>query len=447
MTTLTVSLSNIQHVRTLTYTFDLQTSGLVAIVGRNGAGKSTLARALRMLSFADTFAKTASGAIFSVGSRIEYRWNGASLAFTYDPSLRTLNCRSPIAREWKMLASCELSIPHGERFNFFKSISDADLEIRRALIVGDYTTPHELISFLRKIYNEPKFDDLVEIHLKKSRYYCIRMADDRYFREDYFSSGEYFLLSLYRRIRTGYKLIFIDEIDISLDASAQVRLVDQLRLLCAKYQVKIAFTTHSLAMMRTLESGELNYMEIIDGAVTVRPASYNFLKSLLYGFRGWDRYILTEDEMLKNFLTFVIERYCRDIFYRYLIVYVGGGGNVSDMLERNAAEGFFSEPRNVIAVLDGDQGGKRPSLRPNTCCIPVESVEKAVDAFCLLPGLLPRLGLSNIVKDEKSLHKLLISRRLMSERDMFEAVCNAHNDAMRAFASTHLQDFLSLDTT
>ena len=40
------------------------------------------------------------------------------------------------------------------------------------------------------------------------------------FREDYLSSGEYFLIRLYRTIMSSARLIVIDEIDISLDAVA-----------------------------------------------------------------------------------------------------------------------------------------------------------------------------------------------------------------------------------
>lgn len=442
MTSLTVTLKNVQHVKLLRYAFDLTHSGLTAIVGKNGAGKSTLARALRMLSVADTFEKTASGSIFRLESSIEYVWSGQRLAFTYDPSLRSLNCREAISPDWRALVSCELSIPHGERFNFFRSISGADLDIRRALIMGRYAVPSELIDFLRAIYVDKNFDDLVEIRIKRAVYYCIRKPDDRYLREDYFSSGEYFLVSLYRHVLSGFKLIFIDEIDISLDASAQVRLVTELRKLCTKYQVRIAFTTHSLAMMKTLAPDELNFMEASGDEVMIKPASYNFLKSLLYGFRGWDRYILTEDEVLKDFLEHVIARYCRDLFFRYIIIYVGGGGNVTDMLRRNAAEGFFAESSNVVAVLDGDQSGTATGRVPGTRCIPIDSVEKALHDLYLQPSFQPRLANAPPVIEPKILFKRLIKQRLMTRRQVFDIVCDAHDADMHTFAHD-LQLFLS----
>lgn len=438
---LSISLTNIQHVKRLDYTFNLSCNGLIAITGKNGAGKTTLARAIRMLSFADTFEKTASGHIFTAESSINYSWDGQSFIFMYDPSLKTLNCRSAVPKEWKHLISCELSIPHGERFNFFRSISDADLDIRRSLIVGDFSIPEELIAFLHEIYPDNKFDDLVEIRIRKAIYYCILRPDDRYVREDYFSSGEYFLVSLYRRIRSGYKLIFVDEIDISLDASAQVRLVEQLRGLCSKYHVNIGFTTHSLALMKTLSPDELSFMEIVDNVVTIRPTSYNFIKSILYGFRGWDRYILTEDDVLKEFVEYLIETYCKDIFYRYIVIYIGGSGNVTDLLRRNKSENFLADSQNVIAILDGDQKQMRHANKPDTYCIPIANVERALYDLYQQSDFKPRLR-DGLAKEPKVLFNNMLRQHLMAKREIFKKICEAHNQEVRTFAQ-QLQSFLA----
>ena len=65
MNSLTVSLNAIQHISSLTYEIDLSNPGLCCLVGRNGAGKTTLVRALRNLSSADTFIKTAGPSILN----------------------------------------------------------------------------------------------------------------------------------------------------------------------------------------------------------------------------------------------------------------------------------------------------------------------------------------------------------------------------------------------
>ena len=102
-------------------------------------------------------------------------------------------------------------------------------------------------------------------------------------------------------------------------------------------------------------------MERSDAETTLTPVSYSYAKSLLFAFAGWDRYILTEDRVLQIFLETLIHKKFRNIFFRYKIIFVGGAEQVVSLLERNHVEQFFSEPENVIAVLDGDQSTKKPA--------------------------------------------------------------------------------------
>ncbi|AFL73635.1 AAA family ATPase [Thiocystis violascens] len=431
---LIVTLRNIQHIEFLQVTIDLDLHGIMAIAGKNGCGKTTLARAIRNIQLADTFTTTAADGIFNVDSTIEYDLDDIRIAFSYDNSIRSLNCRQVIPSSFKHAVSVELSIPFGDRFNFFKSVSDADLDIRKALILRSFTIPSELINFLSSIYGNEKFSDLVEVTIKRSTYYCRNLPNGMYIREDYFSSAEYFLVNLYKRIRSRYRFIFVDEIDISLDAAAQVRLVTELRKLADKYGVKITFTTHSLAMMRTLLPNELYYMETVGNNTQLRPASYNYVKSLLYGFKGWDRYILTEDDVLKEFIEYAISRYCQDTFFSFIVIYIGGSGNVIEMLDQNARDGFLSDAENVIAILDGDQKKYRIARRPLTYCIPFESVEKALYAHYQQPDFSPRLTDDSKAKNAKTLFNEIIRQRLMSQQRIFEYLCNKNEDEMREFA-------------
>ena len=60
--------------------------------------------------------------------------------------------------------------------------------------------------------------------------------------------------------------------------------------------------------MQTLEPGELHYLERTEAETVLTPMSFNAVKSLMFGFKGWDKYILTEDEELKQLLEYVIHR-------------------------------------------------------------------------------------------------------------------------------------------
>jgi hypothetical protein len=105
------------------------------------------------------------------------------------------------------------------------------------------------------------------------------------------------------------------------------------------------------------------------------------LKACFLVFAGWDRYILTEDEVLENFLEHVIRKYIPRIFYKYKIIYVGGGSNTVALMDRNASHNFLSSKENVIAILDGDQRGEKYAQRDSGIdFLPWESVEKKLFA-------------------------------------------------------------------
>jgi len=362
---LAITVNNIQHVIQQHVVFNLSQNKITCITGKNSVGKTTLIRAIRNLAINSTFQETAAPYIFNEGSSITYSVEGLEndIEFTYNRFLKGVDSKQEIPDELKSLISVELPIPHGERFNHFRRLADIDEELRAKIALGEYTSPEELISFLHRVYSDDRFANLKQVNLKKTVYYFILKdeAERYYIREDYFSSGEYFVVNLYKHIRQQKKLIVIDEIDISLDASAQVNLVRVLREFCNQYETNIVFTTHSLALMKTLESDELHYMEQEQGSelTTINPRSYNFVKSIMYGFSGSDRYILTEDECLENYVNYLISSSGQSVFFKFKIIYVAGGTQVIDLMKRNARDNFLSIDEHVLSVLDGDQSGER----------------------------------------------------------------------------------------
>jgi len=374
----------------------------MCVTGKNGTGKTTLVKAIRNLTNSDTFAKTSSEDVFKEGSSIEYEINGLKLVYSYEKSIETINCRTPVPMDYRTKMYVELPIPHGERFTFFQRISNLDADIRTAVVLKNFTKPEALIKFLHRIYDNKNFDNLVTIEIKGATYYCRLTVGTRYLREDYFSSGEYFLINIYRRVSQGYRLIVIDEIDISLDAAAQVRLIESLRDFGADNDVKFLLTTHSLAMMQTLEPHEIFHLEFEQstGVAKIENVPYNYIKSILFGFKGWDKYILTEDAVLKEFLEHLIRTYCKSIYFSYNIIYIGGGSGTTDLMKRNRVEEFFSSADNVISVLDGDQRILRHARNNSTFCIPFESLEKEFLAHCLEGGLKGRVDCQALLKGD-----------------------------------------------
>jgi ABC-type multidrug transport system ATPase subunit len=281
-----LKIENVRPVVRLALEIDLDHHGLLCIAGKNSSGKTTLAKAMMNLALADTFMRTSADGVFDSTSTIRYELGADEYNFTYDAALRAISTKKLVSDQHKKLIAVELPAPHGQRFTFFRTLADRDEDIRRAVVLGQHQTPTELIDFLSEIYGDERFTNLVEVNFRGGVCCCFIQPDQRYIREDYFSSGEYFLINLYRKVSKGTPLVVIDEIDISLDAQTQARLAEQLRLLCPQHSVTLVFTSHSLALMQTLEPGELHYLERTDTETVLTPMSFNAVKSLMFGFKG-----------------------------------------------------------------------------------------------------------------------------------------------------------------
>lgn len=442
MTQLQVTLESVQHVANLTFDLDLSLPGLVCLVGRNGTGKTTLVRALRNLANADTFVKTATPYAFSSTSRITYVVDGTTVVFEYDQKLRSLNCRKAIPQKLRNLISAELPMPHGTRFNYFKSSSEADMDIRKAIGLGNHGHPQELISFLAAMYGTTRYSNMVEVTVKGKSYFAIVKSDGTYIREDYLSSGEYFLINLYRTIKGSAQLIVIDEIDICLDSAAQANLAGWLRTFCALYNRKILFTSHSLALMQQLETNELFYIDDSNGNISINPTSYSYAKARLFGFSGWDRYILTEDVVLLGFIESVIEKYCPKSFFRYKVIFIGGGTQVVGLMKHNELEHFLASPEKVIAILDGDQKNEKFINDAGVHVVPIESVEKAIFAESQTDADFPFKTEKTDFTGPKDFNRYLQHKKIATQKEIFGYLINRNDEALQHIACV-LRNFLT----
>lgn len=438
---LRVEIENVQPVTNLVFEIDLSQHGIRCIVGKNGAGKTTLAKAIMNLALADTFVRTSSDGVFNESSAIRYTLGAEQYLFTYDPALRSISTRHPVPSHLKAVVSVEMPAPHGRRFTFFRTLADHDDDIRQAVVLGRYEKPNELIEFLTNIYQDQRFDDLVEVRFGRGVCSCFVQDDKRYIREDYFSSGEYFLINLYRKVTQGTPLVVIDEIDISLDASTQARLAEQLRRLCIKHSSSVVFTSHSLALMQTLEPGEIHYLNRnqLTGAIKLSPMSFNGVKSLMFGFKGYDRYILTEDERLEQFLQYTINRYCSPTFYSYQVICAGGHGYVKALMSLNEQYKFYGPKENVICILDGDQSDQTQPKQ--VFCLPIKNVENALWHLYQEDDFPYRFEGGDALKAKPLYGQLTNSQKLISSEEVCKLLCDRHDNAMRQFALT-LSGFL-----
>lgn len=440
MSRLQVTLEAIQHVTHLHLDMDLSKSGLMCLVGRNGAGKTTLVRALRNLSNSDTFIRTATPYAFSQKSRIVYDLDGEQATFAYNNTLRSLDCRDKISKELRELVAAELPMPYGARFNYFKSASEADQDIRTAIALKTYHCPGELIAFLNAVYETDRYSAMAEVRVRGKNYYALVKEDGTYIREDYLSSGEHFLINLFRTIKGPSKLLVIDEIDLSLDAAAQANLPGWLREFSGQYDCKILFTTHSLALMRQLEVDEIFYMEDNAGSVSIKPTSYSNAMLMLFGFVGYDRYILTEDKMLVAFIEHLIRRYCPETLLTYKIIFIGGASQVAGLIDGKEADQLLASQEKVVGILDADQRNEKFSDHPSIRMIPLESIEEAILAASREDAMFPfRAARKDFSKGKDFNHYL--KQQGATQAQIFEYLIARHESAFQDIAD-FLRGFL-----
>lgn len=452
-----ITINNVQHLKRQEFELDLSQNKIFCVAGKNGVGKTTLVRAIRNLSIHNTFQETAAPYIFSKDSSIVYSFGDlfSDIEFKYNKFLKVVDSRQEIPEEVKSRISVELPIPHGERFKHFRSLADKDDSIRANIANGDYQLATDLSVFLSRIYKDSDFSRLYQTEVKGVLYYFFLKDDSErfYIREDYLSSGEYFVINLFKRINSGCKLIVIDEVDISLDASAQVNLVGALRSYCETHEVNILFTTHSLALMKTLHSDELIYMENQDGVVSCKSRSYGFIKSVMYGFSGFDKYILTEDKCLAKYIEYLINDSGQESFFKYQVIYVGGATQVIDLMKRNNDLGFLSSGDNVLVVLDGDQKDKGYIKGlSNVVLLPFDNIE--IEIFSAYEnGTLVFHGLKEIKNKKradkaKSLYRQITAidretnRAMMPDISIYNYLDSINKDGVFEFRSS-LKKFVS----
>ena len=64
------------------------------------------------------------------------------------------------------------------------------------------------------------------------------------------------------------------------------------------------------------------YMELKNKIVTFEEKSYSYIKSLLFDFKGFDKYILVEDKEAKEFIEYMLtDEKIKDV---YIVIPIGG---------------------------------------------------------------------------------------------------------------------------
>ncbi|ACS86153.1 AAA family ATPase [Musicola paradisiaca] len=439
-----LSISKIQHLSNLNASFDFSESKIFCIVSHNGIGKTTLIKSMGILFQPTIFVKTSNPFIFNANSELLIDIDDDHYEYKYNSSINQIDCKSIINQ--KNLGVVELPVPYGKRYGSYSRLNEIDGSLRIKIAFREYSSPDKLIEFLNFIYPYKNFSDLKSVEINGEEYFFRIVGTTNYIREDYFSSGEYFVINIFRIINSDTKLIIIDEIDMSLDSYAQIRLVKLIKRSSEESGKFFIFTTHSLAMLKSIDDIgiDIYYLENSNGTVDLKKRGYSYIKGVMFEFKGSDKYILTEDSVLKEYIEMKMQEIINESRFnkkeKIEVISIGGCENVIDFYRGNKKESFLCErDEKVLVVLDGDVRSnileKNKDIASKLLFLPFESIEKEIfkkysDQKYKLPFVGKLKGKPE--KRNKKYFERLIKRTgfdmekifAIAEKDNFEAVLN-----------------------
>lgn len=392
-----IEIENLKSIQSLKWGFELK-KGIKVIIGNNGIGKSSLIAALSKLVKPSTLQDEFIGRGYH-DSLISYNIDKTVYVWHKKPGWKIFEFNQ--SNMPKLIGFTEGSILNGDRFKTIdKTRKDIQTTSEDKVVKA---TDFIKLNMNEIIYGEKshKFDELYYIATKRRKHsrgqakeheYHAILKDDFYYHDIYFSTGEYFLLSLlkfidkfkHERQNETPALIIIDEIELSLHPLAQMRLMQKLRCFVNEYNLLIIFATHSLQIIEEVKPEEVYYLSNNNGLCTfISPMYPGFLTSKLYKHTYFDRVILVEDDLAKKFIEHILEELdLGNITYK--IIPIGGWEKVLEISNLHKSSQIYG---NAIAVpiLDGDmseKANKNPHKKVKKLFLPIDNIEKYIVTKC-----------------------------------------------------------------
>lgn len=398
---LQMRIKNIKSIQDLTFTFPLE-KGLYAIAGENASGKSTVVSCASTVFF-NMPMKTYFGRQ-QEGASIEFELNGATRSWRYKGGVWMQFASQP---RMAINGFYEGSVIFGNRFRDtnMKAIDILDAVEEKEIEPADAFVKEHLGIILHD--DKDYYDSLyvMKNHATRKKqlsgypyFYTtkngIRVSQAR------MSTGENLLISILHSLMLVRKkrkkntndgrpcIVFLDEIELALHASALRRLVFFLKEISAKYDLSIFFSTHSLELIRDIKPQNIFYLTRLpdDKIIITNPCYPAFATRNLYSDDGYgnDVVILVEDDLSKMALEYVLvsEQLLSNI--RVKILPTGGWTNTIIMARDLVALRLLLKGTCILTVLDKDIKPDVPNfLRSHKECsdvkidyLPVPSLEK-----------------------------------------------------------------------
>lgn len=216
-----------------------------------------------------------------------------------------------------------------------------------------------------EIFGTKKFDTLRRVNVTRGQNEAfVFLTGKDYYSEKNFSLGELCVLKLLLNLDTApaNSLVVIDELEMALHPSAQVRLFHYLNKVSAEKRHTIIFSTHSVSLIKTSERKNIIFLRWDDGSIIAERAPY--LSVVLGGLafveeKSADSVIYVEDEMAEYVTAPLIQLTCSEIIKngshalpKIEVVPIGGFAQVIAFLKKH--EALHRQSVKSFALLDGD---------------------------------------------------------------------------------------------
>lgn len=441
MMKLTMRIKNIKNINELNFDFPLE-KGLYAITGENGAGKSTLiacaSTVFYQMPMYDYFGTPKDAAI-------EFTMGDSSRGWTFSNNhwQKTI---SPI--KMKLNGFYEGSIIFGNRF---KDTRLSVIRILDKLGIEDMTTADEFVrtNLGLILHNDSTYYKELFI-LKKSIAESKGLTGDPYFyrankgdliNQARMSTGENLLISILHSLkilhnkRTRHNdgwpcIVFLDEIELALHASALRRLVLFLKNIAKEIDLAIFFSTHSIELLREIKPQNIYYLQnnVDDSLSVTNPCYPAYATRNLYSDDGYgnDMVILVEDDLAKLIIErILIEKSLRHNI-RIKVLPTGGWTNTITMAYDVVTSNLLMKGTKLAVVLDRDIKQDVPAfiskhkaysgIKPDY--LPIKSLEKFLrdNLFVKVNSSLFSL-LDSYVFQKRPLNEILREYKRQNEKD------------------------------
>lgn len=284
---LSMEINNVKSIKYLNFEFPLE-KGLYAITGENASGKSTVVACASTVFF--------QMSMYDYFGRPDEK---ASIKFNLDGATRTWNyenkrwIQDTSFQKMKLNGFYEGSIMFGNRFkdtNFsmihiLDDVNNSEIDLANDFVKENMgLILHDNKNYYKDVFVLKKEAARIR-NLSKSTYFY-KTLSGKMISQARMSTGENLLVSILnsldivrnkRMLRNDGRpcIVFLDEIELALHASALRRLVHFLAQISEEYDLTIFFSTHSLELIRGIKPQNIYYLERrFDNTIAVTNPCY-----------------------------------------------------------------------------------------------------------------------------------------------------------------------------